>query len=341
MGAFELSFLELAAGLECLEVLLDGPPRPVAVDRERDGLVAVDREARQEEPLDCGLAGWWLALEDMDHVEWQRRRTRRPGVRRALQLDGRRREAQTCHPVASSGMSFALGSSDVRSRRKRNVPLEGRSGRACSSSQPRLVVASKPTILERANHERPVRLGECGKQRVLVRFAVHHMNGLRPASKNCLGVVDAANPSLRFTNALVARPLLLADALLEPKHRLERQQSEWLPRRIRAHREREVAEEALRGGLDQPAEPLPLGLPTELELGRVVGNNHPRLRRSAPRCLAEVRSQDGLGRHLLIAEKPIGGLQLGVIQRLWKALARALRKTRRQQPKAPIQAGIA
>src|SRR6185503_6412357 len=108
-----------------------------------------------------------------------------------------------------------------------------------------------------------------------------------------------------------------------------------------AHGQREVAEEALGGRLDQMAKAAPLLLATEFELRRVVRDDNPRQLCRPPTRLAEVRRKNRVRRHLVVAEEAVGGLQLGVIQRLREALRGSFGKAVHQKSQAPIEALVA
>jgi hypothetical protein len=162
-----------------------------------------------------------------------------------------------------------------------------------------------------------------------------------PPSEVPLYRLNAAQPSSGFAEALVGAPFLVADRLLEAEDRLESEQPQRSPLAVRAHRQREVAEEPLRARADQVAKTASLLLASELELRRVVRHDNPgKLARSAGR-LAEVRSQDRVQRDLLVADEPVGGLEFGVIQRLREALCGAFGEAIHQESKAPIQALVA
>jgi hypothetical protein len=69
MGTFELAFLVLTPGLECLEVLLDNPAPTIAVHGEGNLVGRMNGQVGEQKPLDCGFSRRWSALEDMDHVD--------------------------------------------------------------------------------------------------------------------------------------------------------------------------------------------------------------------------------------------------------------------------------
>jgi len=130
--------------------------------------------------------------------------------------------------------------------------------------------------LECANNERLLRFVEPGEHSVLVALTVHDVDGLTAAVQMLFHGPYRAKPALRLAKALLGCPVFLADALLEPEDRLQREQPQRATLSVRAQREREVAEEALGRRLDQTAQALALCLPPELELGRVVGDDDAR-----------------------------------------------------------------
>src|SRR5579862_1433761 len=103
---------------------LDGPAPAVAVDGERELRWGSDGKVGEQEPLDGRLAGRRLGLEYVDDVDPERGRLRAPCVVGSRQLDRRRGDAQPRDAVATSGMTFALGTLDLRSRRERHFPTE-------------------------------------------------------------------------------------------------------------------------------------------------------------------------------------------------------------------------
>lgn len=107
-----------------------------------------------------------------------------------------------------------------------------------------------------------------------------------------------------------------------------------------ASREREVAEEPLPRA-DEPAEALALLLATELELRRVVHDQHAVVLACAASTLPEVRRKDRLRRHPVIAEEPVCGLELRVVECLRKSRFRPLRDQVRENGKPPIQPLVA
>ena len=92
---------------------------------------------------------------------------------------------------------------------------------------------------------------------------------------------------------------------------------------------------------DQTAQSWALGLPRELELGRVVHDQHVRMAGRTACGLPHVRSQDALGRDAVIAEEAVRGLQFGIIKRLGKALAWAVSEPIGQPAQPAIQSLIA
>ena len=97
LGAFELTALVLAAGLERLEKLLDGPTAAMAIDGKGDGIGGIDGQVGQQEPFDRRLAVRRLAFEDVNHIERRGRRGDRTGGAGTRQLDGGRGETQSSY----------------------------------------------------------------------------------------------------------------------------------------------------------------------------------------------------------------------------------------------------
>jgi hypothetical protein len=100
-----------------------------------------------------------------------------------------------------------------------------------------------------------------------------------------------------------------------------------------------VTEEAL-ARTNQTPQPPPLTLPAELELGGVVNHQYLLQLGRPPRCLADMRAENPLGRHFLIAEEAIGPLQSGVIQRFGKTLSRILSQPLSEGTETPIQSAV-
>ena len=70
--ALDLAALDAAAALERLVVLLNHPPRAIAVDNRLDLPRSRDRLARDELPIDGRFAAGRILLEDMNEVEAKR-----------------------------------------------------------------------------------------------------------------------------------------------------------------------------------------------------------------------------------------------------------------------------
>lgn len=105
-------------------------------------------------------------------------------------------------------------------------------------------------------------------------------------------------------------------------------------------RQREVTKEAL-AGPDQATQSLSLLLATELELGRVVHDQHAFMLASATHALPEVRGENRLGRHPVVPEESIRRLQLGVVERVREPHARTLGDQIREHPQAAVQPLVA
>jgi hypothetical protein len=109
-----------------------------------------------------------------------------------------------------------------------------------------------------------------------------------------------------------------------------------------------LSEETL-AGADEPAKPGSVRLAGKLKLGGVVDHEHVRMLRRAPRGLPEMRSQNRLGRRLIVAEEPIRSFEFGVVERLGKlslgrsanlSASRPSRRFNRRSPRsAPQQLG--
>src|SRR5215203_4195459 len=137
-----------------------------------------------------------------------------------------------------------------------------------------LVMVDEDAILEGAHDEVTPVIRQSSQQRVRVALAIHHVDGLCPAAQKCLSVIDAVKPSGPFTAALRTRPVLVADRLVEPKDRLECQQTKRDSRAVGAEGEREVSKETLRCRPNRSAEALALRVSGEFELCGVVHDQH-------------------------------------------------------------------
>jgi hypothetical protein len=182
------------------------------------------------------------------------------------------------------------------------------------------VVVREDAVVKGTNDEGAPALGQCREDRVRIRLRVHDVDRAGLVAHEGLGIVDAVEPAGPLPSALTWGPILVADRFVEAKDRLQRSESERHSLTIRSDHQRKVPEEAL-ARMDQPTKSLALGITWELELGRVVNDQHAPVLRCAASRLPKVGRQDGLGRHAVIAKKPIRGFQLSVVQRLRKALA--------------------
>jgi hypothetical protein len=161
----------------------------------------------------------------------------------------------------------------------------------------------------------------------LIGFPIRDVDRLSATSELLLGGFDASEPPGRLAEALIRRPFFVTNRLLQSEHGLDGEQAERRPRTISGECEREVPEEPLRRWLDQMSEPFALCLTAELKRRRVVHHDDPWCFTRSPCRLSKVRRQNRLWRHLLIAEKAIGTLQLRVVQCLGKTLAWSLRES--------------
>ena len=167
------------------------------------------------------------------------------------------------------------------------------------------------------------------------------MDRFNAAREVRLDGVNSPQPSGRFAEALLARPLFMADGLLETEDGLKPQQAQRPTFAVRAHRQREVTEEALGSRTNQVAKASPLLLTGELKLRRVVRDDDPRQLGGPPGGLAEMRRQDRFRRDLLVAEESVGRFELGIIQRFRKALCGPFGEAIHQKTQSPIQALVA
>src|SRR5205823_1750236 len=97
----------------------------------------------------------------------------------------------------------------------------------------------------------------------------------------------AVEPAGPLPSALTWGPILVADRFVEAKDRLQRSESERHSLTIRSDHQRKVPEEAL-ARMDQPTKSLALGITWELELGRVVNDQHAPVLRCAASRLPKV-----------------------------------------------------
>ena len=167
------------------------------------------------------------------------------------------------------------------------------------------------------------------------------MDRLSSAAEKHLGVVDAVEPSRPFASVLCRRPVLVADRLVEPEDRLEREQTEWGPGSVGAEGERKMPEEALCRRPNQPTKALTLRISREVELRRVVYDQDPLVLDRATSRLTKVRRQNGLGRHAVVPEKTVRSFELRVVERLGKAFARSLRHLIDQKAQTSVESLVA
>ena len=162
---------------------------------------------------------------------------------------------------------------------------------------------------------------------------------MHPSIEHRFGSLDRVQPSLRLA-AIRAFRSWLGTYLVETKDRLEVEQAQRFAIAIRAGRQREVTEEAL-ARTNQSAEPFTFGFAAELEFRRVVDDQHVAVCARPPHRLSEVRGQDRVGRNLGVSEEPVRALELSLVERFRKALARAIGEDIDQQRQALGQADIA
>src|SRR6185312_11921777 len=151
---------------------------------------------------------------------------------------------------------------------------------------------------------------------------------------------DALGPTSGLSTAITTLSLALRLGLVESEDRFNSEQAKRLPRAIRRNGEAEVPEETL-ARIDEPAEPFADHRPVKLELASVVNDEHALVPSGSLGRLSKVRGQDRLRRNALVAEEPISRLELGVVERLRKALGRPVDDACHQRRQTLGQANIA
>lgn len=175
---------------------------------------------------------------------------------------------------------------------------------------------------------------------VRITLAIHHVDSPRPACQQCFGGLDPVSPANRLAAVVRLAALGFRLCLVQPKDGLDVEEAKRPAGAIGCHRKREVTEEPLPGA-DEPAEPLPLLLSPELELGGVVDHQHPGELGRALGGLPEVGREDRLRRQPLVAEEAVRRLELGIVERLRKAHPGRSGNGICQQAQAPIQPLVA
>jgi len=166
------------------------------------------------------------------------------------------------------------------------------------------------------------------------------MNHADIRGQESLGGLDRPSPSCRLAAVIARPPLLSRRRLVVPEDRFEVQKPERLTIAVGTRSQREMAKEALPRA-DQTAEALPLRLASKLELRRVMHDENVSVSRRTACRLPIVRSENRFRCDLRVPEEPVCALQLGVIQRLWEALAGSVCQAVDQQPEAAGQTNVA
>lgn len=158
LTAFQLAPFIRAAGLQGLEILLDGPAGAMAIDDVLDGSRRIDRSRREEPPLDRHGVGRRPLLADMHHVErqlWRQRarELRRTGQHHAACPNGQRGLTPGARRLPPLGIGrFAHASAPRQPHLAAHAHRQGRRHRRQQRGEGGLMLL-KPSVRRDANHQ--------------------------------------------------------------------------------------------------------------------------------------------------------------------------------------------
>ena len=197
---------------------LDLPPAPVIVDDGFDLGDRVERLGRIQQPVDGLLTIRWVLLEDVEHVDVDRRRHVRTDDVRTTELGGGRRETEPCAPTLPRWMRApSRGRGGAEATRQRHLSLEGHRGALDEGADRDPGVGLESVAIVAGPKNESLALLKAGRhERVGVTLAVCDVNDGRACpDESGLGEVDAPLPAQElpvgvFARRVAGRPTLRA-----------------------------------------------------------------------------------------------------------------------------------